>query len=720
MPEHFLDRRTLLKSMAGALPLASPGLRAAISSASGDESAPGIPWQQNVRRVGQLNMTEHDPVVLNVEEWADYWASLKVEVTYVSVTGILAFYPTKVPFHRIGRYLGGRDFFGEVNAAARQRGIRTVARMSPDLNWREALDAHPEWFQRNQDGSPRPTPDDPRLFATCMFSTYMTDYVPAIMREINSRYEVDAFYTNGWPPIGRLPVCFCNVCRKLPPAGSGAYWEAFNQRVIYLWKLYDGIAKEKSRTAFYFANLGGGTHAAPNLALLATVCEWFQGDNQGRGGDGAPIWGASLQGRVCRSVLGNKTAVNVVGAWSTGRILWRESVKSIPEMQMWFNETVASGMTPYLHVIGGEDGLGEDRRFEKFGRDYFNWQASNDSHLRPLRTIAEIGVVYGQRTQLFYTPPRDASRLDSMQGIYAALLEGRFFFDFVHEDHLALDRIGRYRALILPNIALLSDAQCAQLRAYAAQGGSLLATFETSLYDETGRRRGDFGLADLFGAHATGPVIAPVGNSNPFYAWIERPHPVLDGFQDTNWLPGPQYRVPVSPTPDPVLTVVPGFPAYPPELSYPRVPRTREPALILRETGGSRIAYIPSDIERSLWISGNADLSRLLQNTIRWVAGDGQPAAIEGEGFIEAFAWETKPGFAVHVLNYNNPNTYRGYLRKFYPIGEQRVRLRLPPGRTIAKVELLRAGGAVPHSLREGTVEFTIPSVLDYEVAALS
>jgi len=45
-------------------------------------------WRQKIRRVGQVNMTERDPVELNVEEWADYWASLKVAVL-VSVTGIL-------------------------------------------------------------------------------------------------------------------------------------------------------------------------------------------------------------------------------------------------------------------------------------------------------------------------------------------------------------------------------------------------------------------------------------------------------------------------------------------------------------------------------------------------------------------------------------------------------------------------------------------------------
>ena len=160
-----------------------------------------VPWQRKIRRLDQLNMPEHDPVVLNVEEWADYWASLKVDAVLVSVTGILAFYQTKVPFHRKGKFLGERDFFGDCCAAARKRGLRVIARMSPDLNWEDAVQAHPEWFQRDAQGNVKHHTEDPRLFPTCMFSTYMTDYMPAIMREINALYDVDGLFTNAWPPL---------------------------------------------------------------------------------------------------------------------------------------------------------------------------------------------------------------------------------------------------------------------------------------------------------------------------------------------------------------------------------------------------------------------------------------------------------------------------------------------------------------------------------------
>ena len=86
---------------------------------------------------------------------------------------------------------------------------------------------------RNKDGSVQFSGEEPRLFKTCMFSSYMDDYIPAIMREVNSLYDVDCFYTNGWPPIGSLPECHCGICSKLPAAGTPEYWRAFNDQIAF-------------------------------------------------------------------------------------------------------------------------------------------------------------------------------------------------------------------------------------------------------------------------------------------------------------------------------------------------------------------------------------------------------------------------------------------------------------------------------------------------------
>ena len=85
----------------------------------------------------------------------------------------------------------------------------------------------------------------------------------------------------------------------------------------------------------------------------------------------------------------------------------------------------------------------------------------------------------------------------------------------------------------------------------------------------------------------------------------------------------------------------------------------------------------------------------------------------------EIFAWRTEPGFAVHILNYNNPNMLRGWVRRNYPLGPQQVRFQAPGGLRIAAVRALRAGADLAFTQKGAVVEFTVPKVDDYEVAAL-
>ena len=210
----------------GSAALAGPRLlRAADAPTPGASAGPGLPWHQRLRRVGQLNFNERDPVELDVNAWADTWAGLKVDAVLVSVTGIVAFYPTAIPFHRRAQFLNNRDLFGECCAAAKQRGIRVIARFSPDLQWGDALDAHPEWYRRDADGRPVPHAPVPGLFNTCPFTTYHSEQMPAIMREINARYDVDGLFTNAWPYLADLPECHCAACRAAPAPDTPEFQE---------------------------------------------------------------------------------------------------------------------------------------------------------------------------------------------------------------------------------------------------------------------------------------------------------------------------------------------------------------------------------------------------------------------------------------------------------------------------------------------------------------
>jgi hypothetical protein len=84
------------------------------------------------------------------------------------------------------------------------------------------------------------------------------------------------------------------------------------------------------------------------------------------------------------------------------------------------------------------------------------------------------------------------------------------------------------------------------------------------------------------------------------------------------------------------------------------------------------------------------------------------------------FAWETVPGYAVHLLNYSNANAFHGWLQSVEPLGPQQVSMKLPAGVRVKSVELLRSERTVPFDLRGDVLRFTVPSVEDYEVAAVT
>jgi hypothetical protein len=716
-----------------------------VTTSAGEKSAEAAaepkPWYATLRRCGQINFNETDPLTMDVNAWMDYWASLKVNAVLLNGGGIVAFYPTHVPYQHRSEFLGSRDLFGEMAAAARERHIRVVARMDCNYAYQQAFEAHPEWFERHRDGSPRTNAECPWLYKTCMFSPYFTEQMPAIYREINQRYSPDGFFTNGWPSTGPLEVCYCPNCLKIyraqiggiPPqvtdAGSVAYrkfYEVSMDRIAQIWKLWDEIAKQGNPESVYVGNLGGGFRTVKDLKRLAEVAAWFNADNQGRWQPDSPLWMCAAQGRVAQSVMNGRTITNVTGAYCTGQPDWRHSSKPAPEATLWMAQTAASGMVPWYHWLGGSP---LDTRWRQTGRAFYDWLAAHESHFRNRRSLANLAVLYPQSTIAFYgSNGTDERRLngavidpvDYLQGLYYSLLEGRFLFDLVHQENLTPETLQPYRVLLIPNAAYLRDAECEAIRQYVASGGSLLATFETSRYNEWGEPREDFGLRGLFGVSVAGKVVGPANNS---YLRIDRPHPILAGFNGASILPGPEFRLTVSHLQPKSLyaSVVPAYPVFPPEMVYPRIPNTHQPAAVFRQQGSSRVVYFPGDVDRTAWRSGDPDLSRLIANSIRWLMpAAAPPLSVRGKGMIELFAWETEPGFALHILNYTNPNMTRAYVRELYPIGPLQVEFALPAGRRVSSLQALRAGHALPFRQTGSLVQFAVPSVLDYEVLALT
>jgi Hypothetical glycosyl hydrolase 6/Beta-galactosidase trimerisation domain len=682
-----------------------------------------LPWYRKIKRVGQTNFNEKDPAYGDVEKWANYWSSAKVDAVALSVSGPVAFYPTEVPFFHRSSFLKGRDLFGECVKAAKSRGIRVYARMSPDIQWTDPrlLEAHPLWFRRNQDGSLQPSAPD--MAFTCQFSGHFSEQQPAIIRELNKRYDIDGVYMNGWPNV---QVCYCETCRKIGDPHSHEYREALLANASELVDLYKHVVLEKSPNNFYSCNLGGGIkESGLNQWKLTREALWYTADNQSRSGQIAPVWQDAQQVKFARALMGDRPVAAVTASYTrSGNIMWRQVADTSSEPECRMAQTAASGGIVWYHWLGLEQGFNEDRRWQSPGREFLSWHAKYDKHFHNKRSLAVVALVVSSGSVTLYSSPSPQEKTDHIEGMYALLNEARIPFDFVHEEDLNEKRLSQYSVLILPNVALLSDQQARDLERYVERGGSLLATFETGLYDEVGKPRSDFALGKLFGISKTGDRRRSEAKStDPITSVhlqsIKRRNALTEGFEETDWIAGPIWSIPLAPVTDAAMTFINPYPVYPPEAVYPRQDPTNMPSMVVREIGKSRLAYFAGDMDASYWRLDNIDLERQLINAVRWVMGENDPIQVRGEGLMEVIGWETEAGYAIHLLNYNGPNAFRGRMRKPVSIGKQSVRFELPHDVEIKTALLLRAEIQVKFKQMGRIVELTVPSVGIYEVVVL-
>jgi hypothetical protein len=673
-------------------------------------------------RWGQLAFVENDPGRYDRSFWLDYFQRTHLDAVTLSAGGVVAFYPTQVPFHHRSQWMkDGMDPFGELTADCRKLGMTVVARVDPHAVYQDAHDAHPEWIAVDEKGERRRHWANPELWVTCALGPYNFSYMPEILREIALRYDVQGIFANRWAGHG---TCHCQSCRRLFQAASGLelpggsaedparrpyiFWR--RQRLIELWEQWDAVIGAARPGARFIPNGPPGMESARRAPFLAI-------DNQARRGL-TPPWAFGRSAKQYRAVMGQRPIAGLFSVGVEEPYRWKDSVQAWPEVRLWALEGIANGLRPWFTKFSG---VLYDPRWLRTVEDLFAWHHRHERYLRNEAPLARVGLVYSEQTRDFYGKAEAEARVDDhLKGLYHALVEARIPFEMVHEARLEAADVDRYKLLLLPNVAALSDAQCGKLAAYAARGGSLLATFETALYDETGAPRRDFGLRDLFQVTFEGQVDRRMQNSYLALAHATR-HPLLAGLADAPRIINATQRVHVRPLAafaSPV-TLIPSYPDLPMEHVFPRTETTGERQAYLRDLGRSRIAYFPGDLDRTFWEVLSADHGRLLANAVDWAAAEERPVTVAGPGLIDVTAWRQTESVTVHLVNFTNPMAMKGPLREFIPVGPLHVRLRLPEGRKARRVQLLSSGRTVPGEEAGGVLSVTVPSLLDYEVVAV-
>jgi putative glycosyl hydrolase-like family 6 (GHL6) protein len=685
-------------------------------------------WFDQPMRWVQLTLVENDPGSFDPKFWLDYFRTLHADAATLSAGGIVAYYPTNVPLHHRSAWLGNSDPFGDLVTGCRSMGMRVVARTDPHAVREEVRAAHPDWIARNADGELRRHWANPELWVTCALGPYNFDFMDRVHREIVEKYKVDGIFSNRWAPQGG--DCYCANCQKNFKDAAGLDLPRSNDRrdparrafvawrkarLTELWKKWDATVRAANSEASFIPNGPPDLKTAGELAAIQFT------DNQARRGV-TPPWANGRRAKEYRSVMGRRPIGGIFSVGLEEAYRWKDSVQSEPEIRLWVAEGTANGMRPWVTKFSG---VLYDRRWLPVVERIYEWHYAHERYLRNETPLARVALLHSEQTAAEHPGMAQGDRHeDHMLGMYHSLVESRIPFELVHEAFLTPDRLDRFKLLILADAAALSDGQCGAIREYVSRGGSVLATFASSLLDEAGRRRENFGLADLFGVTFTGQIDGPMQNS---YLSLDadtstrRRHPVLAGLDGTPRIINGVFRLDVRPTidfPSPV-TLIPAYPDLPMEDVYPRVAHTTTRELYLRDLGRSRVAYIPWDIDRALWDVMCVDHLQLLRNTIEWTANEPAPVVVKGPGLLDVTVWRQRDSMTVHLVNLTNPMMMKGPLREVIPIGSQQLTVRLPEGSRPKKVQLLTAGKTLDYKLSGTAITLTVPSVEVHEVVAI-
>jgi hypothetical protein len=169
--------------------------------------------------------------------------------------------------------------------------------------------------------------------------------------------------------------------------------------------------------------------------------------------------------------------------------------------------------------LGAEEKLGD--------MNFLLWERENKELFTGTKQSSGIGVLFSKQTRDIYGGPEDSYYVKEYRGWCETMVRNNIQFDTLLDFQITSENLKKYGLLILPNSACLSKEQVKVIRGFVQSGGNLIATFETSLYDENGDKLDNFALKDVLGVNyikKVSEVLFPVSlkEEQPGFSDIRR------------------------------------------------------------------------------------------------------------------------------------------------------------------------------------------------------
>ncbi len=458
------------------------------------------------------HISEDDPTSMTKFDPAQYVAMVKkagVEsaMVYAVCHNGNSYYPTKVG--HIHANVNGRDIFGDTVKLLRREGIVPVGYYT-SIYHNHSANTHPEWRVTDVNG----TQHGGRYWWSCPNNDEYVAFTLAQIGEIIS-YDIDGIFNDMtfWPL-----VCVCKNCREKYQKETGrdiplklnwrnSEWvgfQRFRERSMasFTRKISDFVKSKKDITVTHQTStiMHGWVHSY--TLGIAAACDYTSGDFYG--GKYQHVLGAKVLAGISK---------NMPYEFMTSRCVNlrdHTSMKSEAELTAEASVTLANAGAYFFIDAINPDGTLEDDVYERLGKVSKKLAPFTETVKRHIPNIvADKALYYSSSayidenavTNIMSDTPSGNPAVEELAGTSVFLTRTHIPFRIISNE---AKELGGLNTIVMNNILYTTKEENARIRKFVKDGGTLIATGMTSLYEPDGTTTDDFGLADVFGVAYTG------------------------------------------------------------------------------------------------------------------------------------------------------------------------------------------------------------------------
>lgn len=637
-----------------------------------------------------LPLLNENQSAIDPDQFVRQLVDMNANVVLLPTGGIAAHYPTQVEFHyRSPSLPPGRDLLGDVVTKAHARGIRVMSRFEWSMvQSKGALEAHPDWFQRQADGKPYVWNG---CYLTCVNGGYFQEQAFKILAEVLDKYAIDGTFFNASGQRMRdndgkvYAPCQCDNCKRLfraryhrdiPAAPDAEYREFINQASQAVLAKMAALIHSKRpglnvmlgrANAAYVDSFNSEIHSA---SVIGEQPYW--------------LYAASEIVNSERTTFPNQMPFDNDAAFLDN--FWRYSHRSAPDGEIRAYQNMANGAGPYLFINGTMDQ--DDGNALKGARPAFQFHKDHEELYIRQENSARVLLLEGRAQG----EGPGAGGNASLRGFFRILSEQHIPFALTNDLSWIDEEPNRYDLVISPKGAP------AALDKYLRQGGRVLVAGAVKP------------MLDL------PPVVKLWKREETRSAyWRVRDRALLPSLKDTGILFFYSDYLELEPRGASALTLIPPSMVGPMEKVHADWKDTAKPGLYVADYGKGRLAYVPWDLGTLYYNFSPVYYAAMVGDLVDDLLPHGRQLKTNAHPMVEMTLQQQKQQARTLVHFVNLSGCSQTAFHPAIPMSNITVDV----AGNFSSARMVSTGRDLPLAKEAGYVGFTLPSLDTYDVVVL-